>query len=139
MVFPNTGNDEFEVIKGEGPLFEYRCRTCGSVFHMHPKAVQVGIPCPDCAEKMNEADIFERYMKRLGDGQYEFANEKRTMLRHKVCGGVVNIDVSTRFWADMECQECQKGIFGIGKRSLTRMKKNIVCRVSSKKKGKGRN
>lgn len=108
MVFPNAGNDEFEVIKGEGPLFEYRCRTCGSVFHMHPKAVQVGVPCPDCAQKMDEADIFERYMKRLGDGQYEFTNEKRTMLRHKVCGGVVNIDVSTRFWADMECQQCQK-------------------------------
>lgn len=107
-VFTNVENDEFEVIRSEGPLFEFRCRSCGSVFHMHLGAVQVGIPCPHCAKKMNETDIFNRYLTRLGDGQYEFANEKRTRMRHKVCGGVVKLDVSSRFWVDMECQECQK-------------------------------
>lgn len=97
--------EEFDCIGICGILGEYRCKRCGEIFHMHPKAIQVGVPCPCCKSGRTEDEQMFVYLKLYQNGEYELTDDKR-LLRHKPCGFKKRIKPSFWFVAE-ECQCCK--------------------------------
>lgn len=108
--------EEFDCIGICGVLGEYRCKRCGVIFHMHPKAIQVGVPCPCCKSGRTEDEQMSVYLKLYQNGEYERTDDKK-MLRHKPCGSKKRIKPSFWFVAE-ECQCCKSRTIGKWQQAL---------------------
>ena len=102
--------EEFICFEKHEVLSVYQCRECSGMFYMHPEGVNIGLPCPYCARDMTEDELYHRYIQHYEDGEYEFTDTKRTHIRHKPCGGVIQAKPYLQFWVHGECQICQSSI-----------------------------
>ena len=98
--------EDFEYIGKCGVLGEYRCKQCGERFHMHPKAVQVGVPCPRCKNGRTDDEQMAVYLSLYQNGEYELTEDKK-MLRHKPCSSEKRIKPLFWFIDGEECQSCK--------------------------------
>ncbi len=107
-VFDENVNDDFELLEKIDILGKYKCKTCGHVFYMHPTAVKRGTPCPKCNLHMTEGEVFDRYLERYFNGEYELIVDKtQYKMRHKVCETMHNVNPSSVFWKDVRyCSVC---------------------------------
>lgn len=123
--------EEFDCIGTCGVLGEYRCRRCGEIFHMHPRAVQAGVPCPCCGSGRTEDEQMSVYLEFYQNGEYELADDKR-MLRHKPCGSEKRMKPSFWFLDAEECQYCQSRTIGKWQQALDAdMEEYLVTDVSA--------
>lgn len=115
-LFHSVLTDDFELLEEIDIISKYRCKKCGHIFYMHVTAVDRGTPCPECNKNMSSNEVYERYLKRYYNNEYEFVSNNK--IRHKPCGTIYNAVISARFWKDTaKCEICNS--------KLSRWQKNF--------------
>lgn len=99
----------FNILSFSGWIAQLQCLHCGRKFWIHPYAMALGCGCPDCDQKLSEAEFIGRQMMLIGDGQYEPTEPFRgygtkIKILHKTCGKMRLMRPADLIWMGRECR-----------------------------------